>query len=299
MYDKTIIKDNFGQHYTIQTRVNPRIRGRLEHKVFQDTYLARQFLQGLQVPHGYWRDLAGDIGLINGPANSDTDIISVISERIATEQIKIYPIKPHHPSSDSLHKQAVRTPDKVYRFLPAAEQLLHNFDVTHFNRLEEAEACLEELNPDDEKLKDLAAELNIAVPPASDRAGVRQAIAESLLAGDTVLKVDTITSATPPAPVEEVLENNSVGTKKADLGPHETEPEEIKRKDIDIQLEDEFEQTLGSHEVLLTGIGFTLKTDMGEEHNGTIENGRIFISQALINSGFELELTDLPAYQEV
>lgn len=63
MYDKILIKDDFGRHYTIQTYVNPRFRGNLRPKEFPDHHLgAAQFVQRLQVPTGYWQGLMQDIG---------------------------------------------------------------------------------------------------------------------------------------------------------------------------------------------------------------------------------------------
>lgn len=298
MYDKTLIRDDFGQYYTIQSYVNPRIRGNLCPKEFPDHHLARQFMQRLQVPTGYWQGLMQDNGGFYGPIMSEADMVCAVCERIVTGRLKVFPVNPPNPSSDSPQKRAIRSGDKVYRFAPSVEQLLNKTETRHFNGVEDARAFLQGLKPDTEKLKAMAGELNIPFAANTGDAEISRAIAESLAVGDTVVMVDTITSATPPAKLEEVVAASGVGNKKADLGPHESESNEVKLKDIDIQLEDEFEQSLGSHASLLNDLDFTLTTDMGEEHKGKINDGRIFISQAQINSSFELKIKELPGYQE-
>ena len=297
MYDKTLIKDDFGQHYTIQTYINPQIRGSLSPKEFSDHHLANQFVQRLQVPTGYWQGLMHDIGGV-GPMNSEADLYCMVCERIVTGRLKVFAVNPPNIASDTPQKRAIRTSDKVYHFVPSVEQLLNKTETKHFTGVEEARAFLQGLNPDTEQLKGMAGALSIPVTAKASSTEISQAISESLAAGDTVVMVDNITSATPPTKLEEVAAAASVGNKKADLGPHESESNEVKLKDIDIQLEDEFEQALGSHASLLNDLDFTLKTDMGEEHKGKIDKGRIFISQAQINSSFELKIKDLPGFME-
>jgi len=223
MYDKTLIKDNFGQHYTIQTYVNPQIRGSLSPKEFPDQHLAQQFVQRLQVPIGYWQGLMHDVGSIGSPMMSEADVVCAVCERIVSGQLKIFAISPPNLSSDSPKKRAIQTSDKVYHFVPSVEQLLNKTETKHFNRVEDAKIFLQELNSDTEQLKGMASELNIAIPVTANPAELSQVIAESLVAGDTVVMVDTITSATPQAKLEAVLDSSGVGNQKADLGPHETE----------------------------------------------------------------------------
>jgi len=225
MYDKTLIKDNFGQHYTIQTYVNPQIRGSLSPKEFPDQHLAQQFVQRLQVPIGYWQGLMHDVGSIGSPMMSEADMVCAVCDSIVTGQLKIFAVNPPNHSSGAPKKRAIQTSDKVYHFVPSVEQLLNKTETKHFNRVEDAKTFLQELNPDTEQLKGMASELNIAVPAtaSANLAELSHAIAESMAAGDTVVMMDTITSATPLAKLEAVLDSSGAGNQKADLGPHETE----------------------------------------------------------------------------
>lgn len=229
MYDKTLIKDEIGQHYTIQTYVSPQIRGSLSPKEFPDHHLARQFVQRLQVPTGYWQGLMNDVGNIGSPMLSEADMVCAVCERIVTGQLKIFEVNPPNASSDSPKKRAIQTSDKVYHFVPSVEQLLNKAETKNFKSVEDAKTFLQELNPDEEQLKGMASELNVAVPPtaSANPAELSHAIAESMAAGDTVVQVDTISSATP-ATAEEVA--TAVAAEKAGLGPEEEKKTEEKER---------------------------------------------------------------------
>ena len=295
MFDKTVVKDNFGQHYTIQKHVNPMIRGKLNQKEFPDQHLARDFVRRLEVPNGYWHGLLNEAGDMHSPMMSEMDLECAVCERISNGQLKVFPVNPPK-SGSSLKNRTIQTKQEIYQFATPDVLLLNKREVMHFNSTKDAQALLLSLSPSEEQLRAIAADLKIFIAANSGSAEISTAIAESLVKGDAVVTRDLISSATPALPVMEVA--NSVGNRKADLGPHESEPNEVIRKDINIQLEDEFEQALSSYASLLDELEFTLKTDMGEEHKGKISNGKISISQALINSSFELTIKDLPGYQE-
>lgn len=296
MYDKIIIQDSFGRYYTIQSHIHPWIKGTLKPKEFSTHHMAHQFVQDLLVPPGYWQGLMQDITSVDNKMMNGDDVVNAACECIITGQIKIFAVNPPKPASGSHGKSTIETRDKVYHFVPAVEQLLNKTDTKTFNNVQDAKTFLDGLNPDEEQLKDMASQLNIDMPITANPSELSQAITESLVTGDTVVMVDLITSSTPPKPME--LPLAGPGNAKADLGPHATDSTENILKDIDIQLYDEFEQMLGSHRSLLNGMAFILKTDMGEEHEGTVDNGRIFVSKAQFDSSFELKIKDLPLYLE-
>lgn len=231
MYHKTLIKDDFGQHYTIQTYIDPKIRGSLSPKEFSDQHLAQQFVQRLQVPTGYWHGLMQDIGSVS-PMMNESDMICAVCERIVTGRIKVFPVNPPSPTSDSPKKRTIQTTDKVFHFVPSVEQLLNKTDTKNFKSVDEAKSFLQGLKPDTEQLKGMASELNIPVPvtASANPTELSHAIAESMAAGDTVVMVDNIASATQPTMVEAAT---AAVVQQAGLGPEEGKKQEEKKEEPD------------------------------------------------------------------
>ena len=210
------------------------------------------------------------------------------------QQPAVFAVNPPSHAADAPPKRIIKTNDNIIRFIPAVEQLLHTTEAKHFNGIEEARAYLQKLNLNEEQLKGMVSELDIGFAISAQPAELNQVLASSLASGKTAVIEEMIMSATPPTLVEEMID---AGNKKADLGPHVAEPTEEKLKDVDIELDDEFEQALGSkHNSLLNGLAFEYTTDMGDKGDGKIENGKISIKQVKINNSFKLKITDLPGY---
>lgn len=296
-----IVRDPFGQHYKIHTTHDGIISGPLTPKSFRTPESAQMFVKSLQTPTGCWQYLVSQCNgaMITVPAKHRS-VEQQVSQLLLAGQIKLYPITLPKLTSSSPKRRTLKGGDKVnYQFTPVANMLLVKpREVKRFNNKASAEKFLSELQPDEKQLKALAAELDI---PISSTAAINptelsDSITTAMASGEVVIIVDRISSA-PPG-VQQAKESNPVGNREVDLGPHETAPVEEPLKDIDIVLEDEFEQSLKNHASLLDGLSFTLKTDKGQEHTGSIENNRIFIPQAQISSSFELTINDLPGYQE-
>lgn len=224
MYDKTVVKDQFGKHYTFQTRINPQVKGSLKPKEFPDMHMTQSFLRCLDVPHGFWQSVISEVSCVSGPSGNGQDIEFAISEHIVSGRLKVFEVSPTSPSTGSPQKRRIKQQDRVYHFLPSFEQLLNKTEAIHFSTTDAARAMLQSIGANEQQLRGIAAELNIPIAANSSAADISQALAQSMVAGDTVVMVDVIASATPPTPLGEAV--NTIGNRKADLGPHESEEPE-------------------------------------------------------------------------
>ena len=296
MLTTNIIQDEFGQRYVLKTSAVHFEQSDFKAKSFWNKESTQSFVQRLNVPHGYWRNLLQQFSTIPAlHALQDKQIEYYTSELLISGKIHLYPLPKQKGDEHAPQKRAIKSSENVTYIFTEASLLLTSSprEVKYFSSKEDAETFIKELNTDDEKLQTIASELDIKVPTTAsvNPAELTTAIVAALVAGTVIVLVDRV--STVPASKGEIVEAVGPGNKKADLGPA---PDEF--KEINIELEDEFEKNMAAHFSLFDGLEYKLKTDMGEEHAGTIENGKIFIAKAKMNSSFEIEIKDLPAFME-
>ena len=296
MLTTNIIQDEFGQRYVLKTSAVHFEQSDFKAKSFWNKESTQSFVKRLNVPHGYWRGLLQQFSTIPALHSlQEQQVEYYTSELLISGKIHLYPLPKQKSDEHAPQKRAIKSSDDVTYLFAEASILLTSTprEVKYFSSKEDAKKFIQDLNPDDEKLQSIASELDINVPTTAsvNPSELLAAIVAALVTGTVIVLVDRV--STVPASKSEVVEAVGPGNKKADLGPA---PDEF--KEINIELEDEFEKNMAAHFSLFDGLEYKLKTDMGEEHAGTIENGKIFIAKAKMNSSFEIEIKDLPAFME-
>ncbi|MCK4865592.1 MAG: hypothetical protein KAT06_09185 [Gammaproteobacteria bacterium] len=296
MLTTNIIQDEFGQRYVLKTSLVHFEQSDFKAKSFWNAESTRSFVQRLNVSHGYWPVLLQQFSTLPALHTLQKQQIEFyVSELLISGKIHLYPLPKQKSDEHAPQKRAIKSSDNVTYLFAEASLLLTSTpkEVKYFSSSEDAETFIKELSPDDEKLQTIASELDIKVPTTAsvNPAELTTAICSALVAGSVIVLVDRI--STVPASASELVEAVGPGNKKADLGPA---PDEF--KEINIELDDEFEKNMAAHFSLFDGLEYKIKTDIGEEHKGTVENGKIFIAKAKMNSSFEIEIKDLPAFMD-
>ena len=246
--------------------------------------------------HGYWPNLLQQFSTLPSLHTLQKQQIEYyVSDLLISGKIHLYPLPRQKGDEHAPQKRAIKNSDNVTYLFAEASLLLTSTpkEVKYFSSKEDAEIFIKELNPDNEKLQTIASELEIKIPETAsvNSTELLTAISTALVTGTVIVLVDRI--STVPASASEVVEATGPGNQKAGLGPA---PDEF--KEINIELEDEFEKNMAAHFSLFDGLEYKLKTDMGEEHKGTIEGGKIFIAKVKMNSSFEIKIKDLPAFMD-
>jgi hypothetical protein len=299
MLNAYIIKDEFGQRYVLKTSAVHLAQSSFKAKSFWNSESTQSFVQKLNVTHAYWQGLLQQFSTVPSLHTLQRQQIEKhVSELLITGQIFLYPIANQKQDEHAPQKRAIKSSDNVTYLFAASSTLLTSTprEVKHFSSKKEADKFLKELATDDEKLKTIASELDIDVPTTAsvNSAELYTAISTALAAGTVVVLVDRVSSApSSTSSNSETVEAVGPGNRKSDLGPPEDE-----FKEINVELEDEFEKNMAAHFSLFDGLEYKIKTDMGDEHKGTIENGKIYIAKAKMNSSFEMEIKDLPAFMD-
>ncbi len=87
MFDKTLVRDGFGQHYLLQSRPPLHISFKLNARKFCSPNDVRRFIESLQrVPPGYWQGLLHDSGQTDSLYMSDSAAINAICDRMVYYQ---------------------------------------------------------------------------------------------------------------------------------------------------------------------------------------------------------------------
>jgi hypothetical protein len=296
MLNAYIIKDEFGQRYVLKTSAVHLAQSSFKAKSFWNSESTESFVQKLNVTHAYWQSLLQQFSTVPSLHTLQKQQIEQhVSELLITGQIFLYPIANQKQDEHAPQKRAIKSSDNVTYLFAASSTLLTATprEVKYFSSKKEADKFLKELAPDDDKLKTIASELDIDVPTTAsvNSTELYAAISMALAAGTVVILVDRVSSV--PSSANETVEAVGPGNRKSDLGPPADE-----FKEINVELEDEFEKNMAAHFSLFNGLEYKIKTDMGEEHKGTIENGKIYIAKAKMNSSFEMEIKDLPAFMD-
>ena len=296
MLTSNIIKDEFGQRYVLKTSAVFFEQSDFKAKSFWNPESTQSFVKSLNVSHGYWPALLQQFSTVPSLHTLQAPQIEQhVSDLLISGKIVLYPLPAQKQDDRAPQKRAVKSSDNVTYLFTESSVLLTTSpkEVKNFQSEAEADEFLKELSVDDEKLKLIAAECDINPPVTSsvNSKEIYAAISAALVTGAVIVLVDRVSTVPPSA--SEVVEAVGPGNRKPDLGP---EPDEF--KEINIELEDEFENKMAAHFSLFDGLEFKIKTDMGDEHKGTIANGKIFVAKAKMNSSFEIEIKDLPAFME-
>jgi len=296
MLTSNIIKDEFGQRYALKTSAVFFEQSDFKAKSFWNSESTYSFVQSLNVVHGYWLGLLQQFSSVPSLYTLQPQQIEQhVSELLISGKIVLYPLPTQKQDEHAPQKRAIKSKDNVTYLFTESSVLLTTSpkEVKNFSSEKEADEFLKELAADDEKLKIIAAECDIHLPTTAsvNKTELFTAISTALVTGTVIVLVDRV--STVPASASDVVVAAGPGNRKSDLGPPADE-----LKEINIELEDEFEKNMATHFSLFNGLEFKVKTDMGEEHNGTIENGKIFIAKAKMNSSFEIEIKDLPAFMD-
>jgi hypothetical protein len=283
----TTLSDHFGQHYILLTpRQHPPHAG-LRAESFLGPDQALRFLRHLRVPIDYWQRIYSDAG--SGPQifHHEAQLLERLSVMLHRGSIRAYRVV----KATELSTSTIGFSDEDrarYTVMPVNHLLLDRpAELKHFANESEARAFLMKSGVEETRLKELLEEQHLTAGKDAF-----QAAALALVAGTLVVTVNRYTR--PPPSTESTQESAPVSDKPAGLGPP---PDEFKEITLDVL--DEFGNSLGSaFATLFDGVEYTLKTDLGEEHKGTIQNGKIHIQKAKMSRGFELQFKDMPAFME-
>ena len=295
----SVVKNRCGELYKVQLPRDNNAQLNLKSKSFWNEGSAQQFIHELTVPNDYWRDIIHEYGTTPCPSSLTIDEIEKHVSLLMTQgQLKFYPVDIPDISEQPPENRVIKGSDNtINRFMPISYLLLNKSDnVKYFNNSDEAKEYVSSLNPSDEKLTTIATELKITLPNTSsvNKGEKLDAIASALVTGKAIIIADKVSSP-PPDESKVAKTKDTTGNRRAD----QVAPPVDEFKEITIDLMDDFDKNAPAFYELFDGLKYTLKTDQGEEHKGMIDKGMIKIPKAKMNSSFELEIKDMPAYFEV
>lgn len=281
------LTDHFGRRYIMLNRHHSRLRAALRAETFTSPAQALQFLYQLRAPVDYWCHLTLNNTARIQSFHDEHRLCEELSRMLYRGTIKAYRL--HTAAEATAPSIGFSDEDSTHYALKPVSYLLLNQpeELKHFDDEPQALAFLEQSGVEETQLKELTEEQNL--PTGKD---TFHTAAKALVAGSLIVVVSRYTR--PPTPTESFSGPEPLADKAAGLGPP---PDEF--KEINMELMDEFDNSLGSaFTALFDGVEFTLKTDLGDEHQGTIQNGKIHIPKAKMNQSFELKFKDLPAFME-
>ncbi|MCW9032489.1 MAG: hypothetical protein OQK58_13430 [Gammaproteobacteria bacterium] len=294
----SVFKNRNGEFYKVVLPREHNAQLTLKSEYFWNEGSAQQFISHLSVPNGYWRDILHQYSAMPCPSSlSCGEIEKQVSTLLLQGQIKFYPIDVPDVSERPPENRVIKGSDDVlYRFEPISTLLLSKDAKTEkFKNTKEVKAFISNLNSDDKKLLLIANDLKIKLPNSAslNKEEITDSIANAIISGEIVIIADKISS--PPADTSKTEEaKGTVGNRRAD----NVVPPVDEFKEINIDLIDEFDKSAAAFYKLFDDLEFTLKTDQGNEYKGKISDGKIHIPKAKMNSNFELEIKDLPAFME-
>jgi len=281
------LSDHFGRHYILLTPRHNRRHHALQAEIFSSTAHALRFVRQLRVPVDFWRRLYLEAVTSMQTAHDETSVLHSVSQMLHRGTIQACRVD--SVTDTSGESVGFSDDDRThYALKPVNFVLLNRPDeLKHFADESEAIEFLNQSDIEEAKLKELIDEENL-----STGKDTHHTIAKALVAGSLIVIVSRYTR--PPKTTESSFGSDPVTDKAAGLGPP---PDEF--KEISLDLIDQFDNSLGSaFTSLFDGVEYTLKTDLGEEHKGTIQNGKINIPKAKMNSSFDIKFKDLPAFME-
>lgn len=294
----SVVKNRCGEFYKIQLPRDNNAQLNLKPESFWSEVSAQQFINNLTVPNDYWRDIIHQNEITPCPSSLSVDEIEKhVSQLMTQGQLKFYPVDIPDISEQPPENRVIKGSDNtIVRFMPISYLLISKSDnVKYFNDTNEAKEYISDLNPSDEKLTTIASELKITLPDTSsvNKDEKLDTIASALATGKIIIIADKISS--PPPDESTITETKeTTGNRRAD----QVAPPVDEFKEITIDLMDDFDKEAPAFYALFDGLEYTLKTDQGEEHKGKIDKGMIKIPKAKMNSSFDLEIKDMPAYLE-
>jgi hypothetical protein len=294
----SVFKNRAGKYYKVILPREHQVQLSLKSEYFWSEQSAQQFISNLTVPNGYWRDILHQYSTLPCPSSlSCYEIEKQIASLTLQNEISFYTVDIPDASERPPENRVIKSSsDILYRFV-ATSTLLLNKDANNetFKNKEEVKALISGLNPDEKKLATIASDLKITIPNTAsvNKNEITDSIAEAIISGEVVIIADKISSPPPDtSKVEEV--KSTVGNRRADT----ITPAEDEFKEINIELIDEFDKSAAEFYKLFDNLEFKIKTDQGDVHKGKISDGKIHIPKAKMNSTFELEIKDLPAFME-
>lgn len=294
----SVFKSRSGDFYKVVLPRENSAQLSLKSESFWNEGSAQQFISNLFVPNGYWRDILHQYSTLPCPSSLNCyEIEKQVSTLMMQGQINFYPIDIPDVSERPPENRVIKSlEDVLYRFVPVSSLLINKDAKTEqFKNIKEIKLFLSKLNPDDKKLLLIANDLKITLPNTAsvNKEEITDSISEAILSGQVVIIADKISS--PPPDTSKVEgSKGTVGNRRAD----NVAPPVDEFKEINIDLIDEFDKSATAFYKLFDNLEFKLKTDQGEEHSGKISNGKIYIAKAKMDSNFELEIKDLPAFME-
>jgi len=217
----SLLQNQYGQYYKLQTPSETQASLALQPRSFWNPELTCIFIRQLKTPHDYWHRVLQRVHRGNTRHLSQHQIHRLISQLLIDGKLHLYPVKPINPLETPPEKVTIKASgDASYRFADVSTLLLTSpKEVKRFASTKDAEAFINQLNPDKEQLKTIATHLEVPLDhkTASSADGISSAIAESLASGKAIIIVDR-TSISPPPPEEPQENKSSVGNRKADLG---------------------------------------------------------------------------------
>jgi len=217
---ETYIEDIFGKRYILKRQSDLNSQQSLKSLEFSDELNANRFLSKLRTPQDYWQKTISKLGRT---ASGNTQTSTHQAERLASQllfkkQLFIFELKRSAGSSTSVSKRSLsKSNGDTYVFSHVSSMLVSlPREVLTLHNKEEAEKILNELNPDEKQLKQLAKELDIKTLESSGREATTEKLVGALVAGEIIINVRKPLASPPPRETDTSV---SAADKPAELGP--------------------------------------------------------------------------------
>lgn len=287
----SVVKNRFGDFYKLQSPLDTNTQLSLKTQSFWNESSTQQFINNLTVPNEYWREIVYQYSPEENPVSLTTqEIEKKVSNLMMQGKIRMYPVEIPDAAENPPENRVIKNSDDIiYRFMPTSALLmLKNATVKQFQSSSEAKAFISELNPSNEKLTTIASELKIEIPNTAsiNKEETITAVSAAMVAGSIVIIEDKISSS--PAMNSKFIDaENTIGNKKPDLGPHETE--EIPLHWFAIQLVNEIGETYRSE---------TFDINLSDNNKARINEGSTIYRKEKLPSG-KCRITFVDFYKQI
>ncbi len=211
------VKNQFGQHYKIQTSRERPVAPALIAEVFRSDLQANRFARSLITPLDFWLKIVKVEGRHINQGYSHNAIMDEVAQLFKLNQLKAYKVSSPSPI-DNAYKKCTITDTKKnnYLFIKTNDLLLTNpKEVKTFRTKNEAKKYIAELGSDSKQIQQIAQELGLKESVNSDPLDV---VADGLATGTFAIIVNQYSA--PPLKEKEVEEGGHQD-KDASKGPEE------------------------------------------------------------------------------
>lgn len=214
----TYIEDTFGKRYVLKRLSDLSSNKSFKALNFSDESQAHQFINKLRTPQDYWLKTVTKLGTFSTRQNTPSKLHAerLISQLLCRKQLFIYELSVTNQSGSSAVKRSIKKASgDSYTFIPVSSLLIAQpRELVSISTKADAEKLLNELSPDEVKLKEIYKELNISSSGTGSRS--TEELVTAIVSGEIVVAINK-PLASPPA--RETETEVAAVDKPAELSP--------------------------------------------------------------------------------